>query len=109
MVWLLLAGAIVAEVTGTISLRMSEGFSRPQWATLVVLGYATAFVLLAQVLKRDIGIGVAYGIWAAAGVALVAVVGAVFLGDSLTAVQVGGLVLVIAGVVALELGGAHQA
>jgi len=109
MVWLMLAGAILAEVTATISLRLSDGFARPQWTALVVIGYVTAFALLAQVLKRDIGIGVAYGIWAAAGVALVAIVGAAFLGDSLTIVQVGGLGLVVAGVVALELGGTHQA
>jgi small multidrug resistance pump len=40
-------------------------------------------------------------------VALVALIGALFLGDSLTWVQVGGLGLVIAGVVALQLGAAH--
>ena len=60
-----------------------------------------------QVLKRGMSIGVAYGIWAAVGVALVALVGALFLGDSLTLVQVAGLVLVGGGVLALELGAAH--
>ncbi|MDQ3601543.1 MAG: QacE family quaternary ammonium compound efflux SMR transporter, partial [Actinomycetota bacterium] len=43
-------------------------------------------------------------IWAGGGVALVALIGAAFLGEGLTWVQVGGLVLVIAGVAALELG-----
>jgi small multidrug resistance pump len=52
-------------------------------------------------------IGVAYGIWAAVGVALVALTGALFLGDSLTLVQVGGLILVGGGVLAIELGAAH--
>jgi small multidrug resistance pump len=46
-------------------------------------------------------------VWAAVGVALVALIGALFLGDGLTKVQVGGLVLVIAGVTALQLGAAH--
>lgn len=73
----------------------------------MVVGYVTAFTLLALVLKRGMAIGVAYGIWAAAGVALVALIGAAFLGDSLTPLQYGGLVLVAAGVVALEAGGAH--
>ncbi|CAM5355999.1 MULTISPECIES: DMT family transporter [Streptomyces] len=107
MTWVLLACAILAEVTATISLRLSEGFSKIAPSVVVVVGYLTAFTLLALVLKRGMAIGIAYGIWAAAGVALVALIGAAFLGDSLTPVQYGGLALVAVGVVALEAGGAH--
>ena len=107
MEWLLLAGAILSEVTATISLKLSEGFSKLVPSVVVVVGYVCTFILLSQVLKRGMSIGVAYGIWAAVGVALVALVGALFLGDSLTLVQVGGLVLVGGGVLALELGAAH--
>lgn len=105
--YLLLAGAIALEVTGTVALRLSEGFTRPVASTVVVCGYLGAVYLLARVLTAGIPLGVAYAIWAAAGVALVAVIGATFLDDSLTLVQVGGLVLVIAGVIALEAGGAR--
>lgn len=105
--WLLLAGAILSEVTATISLKLSEGFSKLVPSVIVVVGYVCAFILLSQVLKRGMSIGVAYGIWAAVGVALVALVGALFLGDSLTLVQVGGLVLVGGGVLALEFGASH--
>ncbi|HEY5115980.1 MAG TPA: SMR family transporter [Nakamurella sp.] len=107
MEWLLLAGAILSEVTATISLKLSDGFSKLVPTVIVVIGYICAFILLSQVLKRGMSIGVAYGIWAAVGVALVALVGALFLGDSLTLVQVGGLVLVGGGVLALELGAAN--
>jgi small multidrug resistance pump len=104
MVWVLLAGAILSEVMATISLRLSEGFSKAIPSVVVVVGYVLSFVLLAQVLKRGLSVGVAYGIWAAVGVSLVAFIGAVFLGESLTWVQIGGLVLVIAGVVAVQSG-----
>ncbi|MEQ3549087.1 multidrug efflux SMR transporter [Pseudonocardia nematodicida] len=107
MPYLLLAGAIVLEVMATISLRLSDGFTRLVPSILVVIGYLGAFGLLSQVLKAGVPVGVAYGIWAAAGVALVAIIGAVFLGDGLTPVQMGGIGLVIAGVLALELGAAH--
>ncbi|MFW6694862.1 DMT family transporter [Streptomyces sp. MAR4 CNX-425] len=107
MTYVLLIGAILSEVTATVSLRLSDGFSRLVPSIVVVVGYLSAFTLLSMVLKRGMSIGIAYGIWAAAGVALVALVGAAFLGDGLTGVQVGGLVLVAAGVVALEMGGAH--
>ncbi|MBW0106436.1 multidrug efflux SMR transporter [Pseudonocardia sp. KRD291] len=104
---LLLALAILLEVAGTVSLRLSEGFTRLVPSVVVVVGYLSAVALLSQVLKLGMPLGVAYGIWAAAGVALVAIIGAVFLGDGLTAVQIGGIVLVIGGVLALELGAAH--
>lgn len=107
MTYVLLIGAILSEVTATVSLRLSEGFSKIIPSIVVVIGYITAFTLLSLVLKRGMSIGIAYGIWAAAGVALVALIGAAFLGDGLTGIQIGGLVLVAAGVVALEAGGAH--
>jgi small multidrug resistance pump len=107
MVWILLGCAILSEVTATIALRISEGFSKLVPSVIVVIGYLIAFVLLAEVLKRGMPVGVAYGVWSAIGVALVAVIGAAFLGDSLTWIQVGGLALVIAGVAALELGARH--
>ncbi|HSK57844.1 MAG TPA: SMR family transporter, partial [Actinomycetospora sp.] len=73
-------------------------------SVVVVVGYLLAFGLLSQALARGLPVSIAYGVWAAAGVALVAVAGAVLLGESLTWVQVGGIALVLGGVLALELG-----
>ncbi|MBF6329861.1 DMT family transporter [Nocardia transvalensis] len=107
MTFLLLALAIVSEVTATVSLKISDGFSKLVPSIVVVIGYAGAFFFLSQALKRGMSIGVAYGVWSAIGVAAVATIGALFLNETLTAIQVGGIVLVILGVLALELGGAH--
>jgi small multidrug resistance pump len=107
MPWLFLAGAIVSEVVATTFLKLSEGFTKLVPSIVVVVGYIAAFAMLSQALTRGMTIGVAYGVWAAVGVALVAIVGAAFLGESMTWVQVGGIALVIAGVLALELGAAH--
>lgn len=103
-----LALAIVSEVAATVSLRLSEGLSRPVPSIVVVAGYVAAFLLLSRALVAGIPLGVAYGIWAAAGVALVALIGWAFLGDGLTLVQIGGIALVIGGVLALELGAEHR-
>lgn len=105
--WAWLALAIVAEVTGTVALRASEGFSRLLPSAVTVVGYGLAFWSLSQALSRGMALGVAYGTWAAVGVAAVALIGALFLGESLTWVQAGGIVLVIGGVLALEMGGAE--
>ena len=105
--WFWLIGAVLAEVFATISLRFAEGFTRLAPSVLVVLGYGVAFFSLSQALVRGMPVGVAYGTWAALGVTLVALIGTAFLGESLTWVQVGGLVLVVGGVLALEVGAAH--
>jgi small multidrug resistance pump len=55
----------VLEVTATLSLRASEGFTRWVWAIPIVNGYGASFVLLVMVLKRGIPVGVAYGVWSA--------------------------------------------
>lgn len=107
MTWLLLAGAIVAEVTATVALRASDGFSKLVPSVVVVLGYIISFYLLSLVLTRGLALGVVYAVWSAAGATLVALVGVLGFDDRLTWTQVGGILLVIVGVVTLELGGAH--
>ncbi|MBB5154455.1 DMT family transporter [Saccharopolyspora phatthalungensis] len=107
MAYLLLAVAILSEVLGTISLKLSDGFSKTGPSILVAVGYVVAFTALSVVLKLGLPVGVVYAIWAGAGVALVAIIGVVFLGETITAVQVGGVALIIGGVIALELGGTH--
>ena len=100
----MLAGAIILEVTGTLSLRASEGFTRWGWAIPVVLGYLTSFVLLAFVLKRGLPVGIAYGIWAGVGVAATAVLARFLFGDPFTWLMAGGIVLIAGGVLLLEPG-----
>ncbi|MBY9075359.1 QacE family quaternary ammonium compound efflux SMR transporter [Nocardioides sp. WL0053] len=107
MVYLLLALAIAAELFATMCLRASDGFTRLSPSAGAVLGYAAAFWLLSLVLVRGVPVGVAYAIWAAVGVAAVAALGWWLFDERLTLVQGGGLLLIVVGVVALELGGAH--
>ena len=103
---LLLSLAIVTEVAGTVALRYSEGFTRLLPSMVVVVGYGISFWLLAQVL-RELSIGVTYAVWSAAGTALIAAIGIVVLGEPATALKLASLALIIAGVIGLNLGGAH--
>ncbi|WBC15165.1 multidrug efflux SMR transporter [Micromonospora sp. WMMA1998] len=106
MAYLLLALAITAEVVGTSLLKASDGFTR-LWPTAgLVACYLAAFGLLALVV-RDVPVGVAYAIWSGLGTAAIMAVGAAFLGEPLSVTKVVGAGLVIAGVVVLNLGGAH--
>lgn len=100
--WLLLAGAIAAEVTGTLALKASDGFSRLLPSIVVVVGYLISFGLLALVLK-SLPVGVVYAIWAAIGIALVAVLGRIIFGDPLPPLTAVGIVLIIGGVVLVRM------
>ncbi|MCX4449813.1 DMT family transporter [Streptomyces sp. NPDC087866] len=102
----LLAAAIAAEVAGTTAMKYSEGFTRLWPSLITVAGYLLAFSLLARTLKT-LSVGTAYAIWAGVGTAAVALIGMVFLGESAGPLKVAGVLLVIAGVVVLNLGGAH--
>ena len=105
MTWLLLIGAILSEVAGTLSLRMaSQPGGRRAWLVAVAAGYLLSFVFLALALYDGLGIGVAYGIWAATGVALTAIASRVLFKEALNRVMGLGIVLIAAGVLFIELG-----
>lgn len=107
MLYLYLAAAIVGEIAATVSLKLSEGFSRLWPSVVVVLGYVIAFTALSRALKLGMPVGVAYAVWSAIGVAAVALIGWKFLGETLNPTMVIGLALIIGGVVTLELGRTH--
>ncbi|HET7065994.1 MAG TPA: SMR family transporter [Nocardioides sp.] len=103
--WLLLVCAILCEVTASLSLK--RALDVPAFYVLVAFGYLAAFVLLSLTLRQGLGIGVAYGIWAACGVALTAVASKVIFDEPLTSVMVVGIVLIIGGVLLVEAGASH--
>lgn len=104
--WWTLAGAIAIEVVATLSLRASDGFRKKAWIAPVVLGYLASFYLLWLTLALGMPVGIAYGVWAACGVALVAVIARVLFAEPLTWVMASGIALIVAGVLTIELAGA---
>lgn len=102
--WLSLAGAITAEILATTLLARSDGFTRTGIGTLALAGYALAFYLLTRAL-RTVSLSVAYALWSGIGTAVIATIGVLFLGETLTPTKVLGLLAVVGGVVILELSG----
>lgn len=100
--WVFLALAILGEVAGTSALKASEGFSRLGPSLIVIAGYATAFYFLSLTL-RTIPVGVAYAVWSGVGIALIALIGWLFLGQTLDAPALIGLLLIVSGVVVLKV------
>lgn len=104
MIWVLLVGAIAAEVVATSLLPRTQEFRALRPSAVVLALYGLAFVLLSRVLL-ELEVGVAYALWAGLGTAAVAVVGMLVLGERRSAGKLTGLALVIAGAVLLNLPG----
>jgi small multidrug resistance pump len=103
--WLTLAGAIVFELCGTLALRASDGFRKKIWIVPMVMGYLVSFTMLSITLSLGMPVGVAYGVWSAAGVALIAVIARALFKEPLTLLMAAGIGLIIAGVLTIELTG----
>lgn len=102
----LLVLAITAEVGATAALPRTESFRSPGWTALVLSGYIVSIWLLTLVV-RQMPVSIAYAIWAGLGTAAIAVIGVLVLGESWDLTKIAALTLIIAGVVMLNLNGAH--
>jgi small multidrug resistance pump len=101
MSYLYLAIAIVSEVIGTAALKASNEFTNLVPSLIVVAGYASAFYFLTLTL-RTIPVGIAYAIWAGAGIVLICLVSWILYKQSLDAPAILGIALIAAGVVLIN-------
>ena len=105
MLYLLLA--IIAEVTGTTCVKLSEGFTRLIPSVLIFVFYGLSLGFLGLALKR-MDLGLAYAVWAGLGIAFIASVGILYFREPVTATKMVSLALIVAGVVGLNLAGEAQ-
>ena len=102
MHYLTLSLAIAFEVAATTALQASNGFTRPLQTAVALIGYAIAFYCLSLTL-RTMPVGIAYAIWSAVGIVLIAAIGWVFYRQVLDAPALIGIALIIAGVLIVNL------
>ena len=104
MSWLYLSFSIISEIIGTLSLRASDGFRKKIWILPLTVFYALAFFFLALTIAEGMPVAVAYGIWSAIGVALIALLGRIIWKEPLIPRMIVGLVLIMVGVLLVEIG-----
>ena len=104
--WLVLAGAIAAEVAGTTCMELSQSLSVRKWIAPMLVCYLLALFGLAGAL-RTLDVGVAYAVWAGMGTFLIAAIGVTFFGEPLSWVRAASMLLIIAGVAGLHIS-THQ-
>lgn len=102
MHWLLLFAAILFEISGTTCMKLSEGFQKPLPSVGIFVFYASSIVCLTLAVKT-IEVSIAYAIWSAVGIAIIATIGITFFGEQLTFSRVFFLTLIVIGVVGLNL------
>jgi small multidrug resistance pump len=101
--WLL--GAILAEVCGTTSMKLSAGFTRAAPSILMGVFYLLSLGMLTFALKH-VEVGIAYAIWSGIGTLAIGMIGIFFFQEAASALKLGSMLLVILGVVGLNLAGA---
>ncbi|RST60265.1 multidrug efflux SMR transporter [Siminovitchia terrae] len=102
MAWIYLTAAILFEVVGTVSMKLSHGFTKAIPSVLMIIFYLLAFTCLNFTLKT-IPVSVAYAIWSGVGTAAIAVIGYIAFKETLTVMKVTAIILIIVGVALLNI------
>jgi quaternary ammonium compound-resistance protein SugE len=102
MAWAILIGAGLLEIVWAVTLKYTDGFTR-FWPSAIGLAAAvTSFVMLSVALK-SLPVGTAYAVWVGIGAVGVAIAGILALGESLSALRLGFLALILAGIIGLKI------
>lgn len=102
--WVFLVMAILFELSGTISMKMSHGFTRTWPSVLMFLFYGISFTSLNYALT-SIKVGVAYAVWSGAGIILISLAGATLFEERMSPSSLLWVAVIVAGIVGLNISG----
>ena len=101
MSWFILFLAGLFEVGWAVGLKFTEGFSRPL-PTVMTLGAMIASLGLLGLAMRELPLGTAYAIWTGVGAVGTVIAGIVLFGESMTAIRMASVALIILGLIGLK-------
>lgn len=101
--WILLALAIVAEITGTLSMKWASVTEGSAGFILMLAMIALSYIFLSFAVKK-IALGVAYALWEGIGILLITLFSVLLFDESLTVMKAAGLATLIAGIVLIKSG-----
>ena len=102
MSWFFLFFAIILEVSGTIAMKYSEGFTRIGPTLFLFTCYFSSLYFVTISLK-NIDLSVAYAVWAGLGTALIALIGFFYFKEDMSTIRIFSIFLIILGVIGLNL------
>lgn len=102
MGWVFLSLAIVLELSGTVSMKLSEGFTRLTPSVLMFIFYGASFTFLNFALK-SMEVSTVYAIWSGVGIVLIAIVGIFIFQEKLSLSAVLWIGVIVVGVIGLSI------
>lgn len=102
MGWVYLILAILLEICGTTMMKLSNGMTSLLPTVGMFIAYILCFASLSMALKT-IEMSMAYAIWCAVGIVLIAAIGMIFFHETVNYAKLTGILLIIIGVVTLKL------
>lgn len=102
MAWIYLLLAGIFEIVWAVGLRYTEGFTKLYPSIMTLSGMLISFLLLAQSLKV-LPIGTAYAVWTGIGAVGTVIYGIYFLGEPVTLIRMGCILLIIIAIIGLKL------
>lgn len=101
MAWVYLTLAGLFEIGWAIGLKYTEGFTRLVPSLLTAASMAASVLLLGLALKT-LPVGTGYAVWTGIGTVGTALLGIVLLGEPATALRLGCIGLIVAGILGLK-------
>jgi quaternary ammonium compound-resistance protein SugE len=102
MAWVYVLVAGLLEVVFALSLKNSEGFTRPFWVVTFLIAASGSLFLLSQALKI-LPVGPAYAVWTGIGAVGTAVAGMIWFGESREILKIVSLLIILVGLTGLQL------
>ena len=101
--WILLALAIVAEITGTLSMKWASVSAGSTGFILMLVMITLSYIFLSFAVKK-IALGVAYALWEGVGILLITLFSVMLFDETLTTMKIAGLTTLVAGIVLIKSG-----
>lgn len=101
--WILLALAIDAEITGTLSMKWASVSDGNTGFILMLIMITLSYIFLSFAVKK-IALGVAYALWEGVGILLITLFSVMIFDETLTTMKIAGLTTLVAGIVLIKSG-----
>ena len=102
MAWIYLALAAMFEIAFALSMKMSDGFTRPLPSVVTAVSVVLGLGLL-TLSMRTLPVSVAYPAWTAIGTLGTVLLGWLWLGEAMTPLKLGSAALIVLGVAGLKV------
>lgn len=101
--WILLALAIIAEITGTLSMKWSSVSDDNLGYIFMLFMIALSYILLSFSVKK-IALGVAYAMWEGIGILFITLFSVLLFDESISLLKIIGLTTLVVGIALIKSG-----